>query len=102
MTTAVDAAEIALTVFDAWNADDFERARAVLATDFTAMQVGTDQIYLGANGLRHEFDLWRTALPDGRIDVTRVIAADDHVAIESVVRGTHDGPFATSPCAPAS
>lgn len=95
MTTPDDAAAIALTVFEAWNANDFERARAVLAPDFTATEVGTGQTYGGADGLRHEFDLWRAALPDGRIDVTTVVASGEHVVIESVVRGTHDGPFAT-------
>jgi steroid delta-isomerase-like uncharacterized protein len=88
-------AQIAVTIFEAWNTKDYARAYGVLADDFKAIEVPTGDTYVGADGLLQEYNLWHAALSDGRIDVTTAISSGDHVAIESVVRGTHDGPFET-------
>jgi steroid delta-isomerase-like uncharacterized protein len=90
-----DNAQIAVTIFEAWNSKDYARAYKVLAEDFKAIEVATGDTYVGADGLLQEYTLWHTALSDGWIDVINVISSGDHVAVESIVRGTHDGPFAT-------
>jgi predicted ester cyclase len=96
VTTQVDAnAKIALTIFEAWNTKDYDRAYSVLADDFKAVEVATGATFAGPTGLKQEYTLWHTAMSDGRIDVTNVISAGDSVAIESMVRGTHDGLFVT-------
>jgi steroid delta-isomerase-like uncharacterized protein len=96
VTTQVDAnAKIALTILEAWNTKDYERAYGVLADDFEAVEVATGATFAGPTGLRQEYTLWHTAMSDGRIDVTNVISSGSSVAIESMVRGTHDGIFVT-------
>lgn len=95
MIETTDNAKIALTIFDAWNSKDYDRALSVLADDFKVIEVASGDTYEGAEGLMREYTMWHGALSDGRIDVTNVIASGDNVAIESIVRGTHDGPFPT-------
>ena len=88
-------ARIAMTIFEAWNDRDYDRALAILGDDFQVTEVATGETFKGAAGLLDEYEKWATALSDGRVDVTNVVESGDWVAMETVVTGTHDGVFAT-------
>jgi steroid delta-isomerase-like uncharacterized protein len=88
-------AKIALTIFEAWNDKDYERAFEILADDFTVVEVASGETYTGREGLIREYNMWHGAFSDGFIHVQNVIASGDRVAIETLVTGTHDGPFPT-------
>ncbi len=48
---------------------------------------------LGPEGFKQFFSALRSAFPDLNIEVEKMVADDDHVAIAYTVSGTHDGDF---------
>ena len=87
------AAQVAVTIFEAWNAKDYDRGVSVLADDFEVIEVATGESFRGARGLLDEYRKWHAAVSDGWIDIKTVISSGGTVAMETVVRGTHDGAF---------
>ncbi len=47
----------------------------------------------GPEGFKQFFSSLRSAFPDLNIEVEKMVADDDHVAIAYTVSGTHDGDF---------
>lgn len=87
--------QVAVTVLESWNSKEYDKAMAVLADDFEVVEVANGDTYRGADGLLAEFTKWHTAMSDGVMHIKTVIGKGDLVAIETLVTGTHDGPFAT-------
>jgi steroid delta-isomerase-like uncharacterized protein len=89
-----EVAQVAVDILEAWNDKDYQRGMASVSDDFEVIEVATGETFQGAQGLLDEYTKWHTALSDGWMDIRTVIASGDQVAIETIVRGTHDGVFA--------
>jgi steroid delta-isomerase-like uncharacterized protein len=89
-----EVAQVAVDILEAWNDKDYERGMNSVSDDFEVIEVATGESFRGAQGLLDEYTKWHTALSDGWMDIRTVISSGDQVAIETIVRGTHDGVFA--------
>jgi steroid delta-isomerase-like uncharacterized protein len=88
--------QIAREYLEAWNRRDWAAFDEIVAEDATIVDfdgsTGT-----GPAGARTQGQMYATAFPDGRIEITRIVASGDTVVAELVGRGTHDGPFGDTP-----
>jgi steroid delta-isomerase-like uncharacterized protein len=89
-----DIAQVAVNILEAWNDKEYQRGMDSVSDDFEVIEVATGESYRGAQGLLDEYTKWHTALSDGWMDIRTVISSGDQVAIETIVRGKHDGVFA--------
>ena len=89
-----DNARLARTILDLWNERDFDQAVRLAAEDVECVDVPSNTTLRGPDGYRESLQRWATAFPDGRVEVTRVIADADGAVVEYTGRGTHTGPLA--------
>lgn len=59
--------------------------------------VGSGDVYNGRKEVERYFEETRRAFPDQRNELLAVHHTDDSVAVEAVVRGTHNGPLRNLP-----
>ena len=71
------------------NVEEFD---GIFASDVVDHDPAPDQ-GPGPEGFKQFFTALRTAFPDLNIEVEKLVADDDHVAIAYTVSGTHDGDF---------
>jgi steroid delta-isomerase-like uncharacterized protein len=90
-----DNTTLARSIYDAWNARDFDRIAETMAPDAKITLVGTGQSYNGPNGAREFSKMWADPFPDGVDTIDRVIAEGDYVAVMHTGRGTHTGTLTT-------
>ena len=88
--------DIARIFHEAWNDPDPERGAAVIADDCQFVDVPRSEKLIGPDGYRRDYYRWRTAFPDGRVEIVNVIAAGDDVVVEFINRGTNTGPISTA------
>jgi steroid delta-isomerase-like uncharacterized protein len=88
-----DNAAIARDLFDAFNDHDPDRAAALVSEDFELVDFAADgQVFRGPQGLRQWLQIFLTALPDAKVELTNVVAAGEGwVFTEHIGRGTHTG-----------
>ena len=91
-----DNATIARAFFEGWNERDFDRPAALVAEDGEIVEVATGESFRGPAGARHEYEKWAAGLPDGRVEINNVIASGNWAVVESTLRGTNTGPFASA------
>ena len=89
--SAQDNATAARTVYDAFNSHDFDRAAALVAEEAEWRNVAFGTTFRGPAGLRDYDQSWATAFPDGRVEITNLVAAGEWVVAEFTGRGTHTG-----------
>lgn len=89
-------AEIARTIYEAWNRRDMDAASALMAPDGQLEVVGTGDVYTGPDGVRQYNEAWAAGFPDGRVTIDHVLEAGDTVVVEFTGRGTHTGTMVTS------
>lgn len=78
----------------AMNAHDFVRARSYLDDGFQFQgPASPDPLGVPAYGV-HMQELW-TAFPDLNFDPTHIIAQGDHMVVNYLGTGTHNGPMTT-------
>lgn len=77
--------------YDAYNNRDFDRAASLVAENLEFTVVASGETVRGPEGIRQLLQGWATALPDSKVEITNLFAADDRVCIEFIVRGTHTG-----------
>ena len=87
--------DVVRQIFEAFNDGDLSRAVSAVSASCQVTDVAAGQSYTGPDGFRQWLEMFRTAFPDARADLTEVIHEGTRVAIEYVGRGTHDGPFTT-------
>jgi steroid delta-isomerase-like uncharacterized protein len=75
----------------AWNARDFDRAAALMASDGEILVVGSGERFSGPDGVIEFSRRWADGFPDGRIEITDTIAEGDRIAVLYRGRGTHTG-----------
>jgi len=91
-----DNATLIRSLYDAWNAHDFEAGADAMAPDGTITFMGTGETFTGPDGARKFGKMWATAFPDGTITVETVVSEGDRVVVEYTGRGTHTGPYETA------
>lgn len=92
----VSNADLARSLYDAWNERDFDRMAEAMAPDGELIAVGTGEVFAGPDGARRFGVNWAEGFPDGAITVDNVIDAGDRVVVEFTGRGTHTGTLHTS------
>jgi len=83
-----------------WNAQDVERALAVLSDDIVWHDVGIPEPMRGKAAARQYIQGWFAAFPGMKITVKNRIATEDQVASELEFSGTNTGPLQMAPGAP--
>lgn len=93
--TADENPAITRILYEAFNDRDFERVSAIIAPDAKVTNVVTGETVEGAAGFRQFLQIWASAFPDTRIEVTNIVAREDGAAVEFTGRGTNTGPLMT-------
>jgi steroid delta-isomerase-like uncharacterized protein len=86
-------ASLVRTLYDAYNARDFDQSPAAVADDAEIVSIPLRTTFRGPEGMRQFQRGWATAFPDSRVEVRSVTADEDRVVVEFVGRGTHGGPL---------
>jgi predicted ester cyclase len=55
------------------------------------VDVPNQTVFKGKEGFRQFDQVWLTAFPDGKIEITNIIASGDRIVFEYIGRGTHTG-----------
>ena len=94
MAETRDNAAIVRDLYDAFNDHDLDRVAAMVTQDFELVDFAADgQSFRGPEGFRQWLQIFLTAAPDAKVEVTNVVAAGDWVFSEHIGRGTHTGPL---------
>ena len=87
-------ASIANSLYESWNARDFDRFVGMFTDDAEIVIVGAGETLRGREGALQFAQMWAGGFPDGRVQIDRVIADGDTTAVEFTGRGTHTGTLA--------
>ena len=90
-----DLITIARNSIEAFNAGDWERARALMTPDGVYDEKGTQRRIQGTDQFIETSRAWKTAFPDARGTITNALASGSMVVLEIMWEGTHTGPLAT-------
>jgi len=98
MSTSTSASEEAKEIIRRWNEEGWSGGKYDLAYEIISpnMQVhgaGGQAVGMGPDGLIDLIKTWRTAFPDGHMDIDDLIVEGDLVAIRNTWRGTHQADF---------
>ncbi len=94
--TADQIVKIAREQVDAFNNGDWERMRAMLASDSRYDELGTQRKIEGPEKIVELFKGWKTAFPDAVGTVTSAVGSGNKAALEVTWKGTHTGPLGTA------
>jgi steroid delta-isomerase-like uncharacterized protein len=89
-------ATIVQELYEAFNDHDLDRVPALVSEDFRLVDFAADgQTFHGPEGLRQWLQIFLTAAPDAKVEVTNVVSAREGgwVFTEHTGRGTHTGPL---------
>ena len=78
-------------LYTAFNNRNFDETAKLVSNDFEWRDVATGEVYRGPTGARQFQEHWVKAFKDAKIDVKRVVATDQSVAVELIGSGTHTG-----------
>ena len=84
--------QIARNVIDAFNANDWEQTKQLLA-DSVYKELGTQRQLTGADQIIPAVQGWKQAMPDIKGTVTTAFASGNQVTLEVTWAGTHTGPL---------
>jgi steroid delta-isomerase-like uncharacterized protein len=93
MLTAQDNATLARAHYDAYNRRDFDKGLSMVSDDVKWTNVAFDVTFTGRKGYREYLENWSTAMPDSKVEITKVIHGDEWTTVEFIGRGTHTGPL---------
>jgi steroid delta-isomerase-like uncharacterized protein len=88
-----DNASIARSLYDHWNARQFDKIADLMAADGEIVIVGSDTHFRGPSGAVEFSQMWADGFPDGRVRIDNVIASGDHVVLQFTGDGTQTGPL---------
>jgi steroid delta-isomerase-like uncharacterized protein len=91
--TADKMVKIAREQIDAFNSGDWERVRALFASDSRYDEFGTGRKIDGPEKIVEVFKGWKQAFPDAAGTVTSAFASGDTAVLEVTWKGTHTGPL---------
>lgn len=81
---------------ESWDLRDPERGAAVISEDCHFEDVARSELLSGPEAYIEDYHRWRSAFPDGELDITNVIVQDDWAVVEYVNRGTQTGTLQSS------
>jgi steroid delta-isomerase-like uncharacterized protein len=88
-------AELAKEQVLAYNAKDWDRARAVLAPEVVYEELATHRKLKGVDDVLTAWKGWATAIPDSRATFQSELVSGNTAVLEITWTGTHDGPLQT-------
>lgn len=88
---AFDYAAIARKQYEYFNEHDIGKIQDLATDETRAIYVALGRTFHGRKGLGDYVRGWITGFPDAKIEVKKVIASGENVAVEFVGRGTHTG-----------
>mgnify|MGYP001270729465 CR=1 FL=1 len=86
-------AEIARFTAECFNTRDFRAAIPYLDDDLEWTEVANGRVFRGPEGCIEEYEGWARAFPDGKVEITNMVASGDNVVVEMLVTGTNTGPM---------
>lgn len=78
---------------EGWSGGKYDLAYEIISPDMTVHGAGGQTVGMGPDGLIDLIKTWRTAFPDGRMEIDELIVEGDTVAIRNSWYGTHDADF---------
>ena len=79
----------------AYNAKDWDRARAALAPEVVYEEVGTHRKIKGVDDVLTAWKGWATAIPDSRASFQSEMVSGNTAVLEITWTGIHSGPLQT-------
>jgi steroid delta-isomerase-like uncharacterized protein len=79
-----------------WNEKKLDAPDALYAQDATMTPDGPDSPP-GPEGMRHVARFMFAAFPDYHVEIDKIVANDDQVALRTIHTGTHQGDFMGAP-----
>jgi predicted ester cyclase len=88
--------EIALRFYEElWNSRNFSVADEIISADCVTHQLQSGVVPVGVprgpEAIKHHIGEWLNGFPDLYFDVEQIVAEDDRVVSQSVMRGIHTG-----------
>ena len=93
--TDIDNVTVARVFHEAWAKRDPELGAAIVADHCEFMDIPRGETQRGPDGYRNDYERWRTAFPDGTVEITKIISEGDWVVVEYTNSGTNTGPLNT-------
>jgi predicted ester cyclase len=78
---------------EGWSGGNYELANEIISPNMTVHGAGGQSVGMGPDGLVDLIKTWRTAFPDGRMEIDDIIVEGDLVAIRNTWHGTHTEEF---------
>ena len=91
-----DNATLVRSLYDGWNARDFDVLADAMAPDGTITFMGSGEVLEGPAGSRIYSEMWSGGFPDGQVTIDTLVSDGNRVVVEFTGRGTHTGTFTTS------
>jgi steroid delta-isomerase-like uncharacterized protein len=92
MATALETAKATI---EAFNAQDWDKLRALYAPDMVYDEKATNRRIQAPEQIIEGLQVWVTAFPEGNGTVVRELEVGDVAVLELVWKGTHTGPLQT-------
>ena len=81
---------------DAFHRGDWDGFRETITPDCEYEEVSTGERFSGADAYLQRVQMWRTAMPDLKGTVDRLVVGDGTIVAELTWRGTQTGPLQTA------
>jgi predicted ester cyclase len=78
---------------EGWSGGKYELAHEIISPNMQVHGAGGQAIGMGPDGLIDLIRTWRTAFPDGHMEIDDLIVEGDTVAIRNTWYGTHEAEF---------
>ncbi len=78
---------------EGWSGGKYELAHEIISPNMQVHGAGGQAVGMGPDGLIDLIRTWRTAFPDGRMEIDDLIVEGDTVAIRNTWYGTHEAEF---------
>jgi steroid delta-isomerase-like uncharacterized protein len=78
---------------EGWSGGRYDLAHEIISPNMTVHGAGGQTVGMGPDGLIDLIKTWRTAFPDGHMEIDDLIVEGDTVAIRNTWYGTHEAEF---------
>jgi predicted ester cyclase len=78
---------------EGWSGGRYDLAYEIISSEMKVHGAGGQAVGMGPDGLIDLIRTWRTAFPDGRMEIDDLIVEGDLVAIRNTWYGTHEAEF---------
>jgi steroid delta-isomerase-like uncharacterized protein len=92
-TAAAKPEMLARSLYENFNAGNVEKSTELIADDGEWVDVPSGATFKGPKGYVDFWNGWKTAFPDGKVEITNVVCQGDVVMTEFTGHGTQTGPF---------